>query len=114
MGVLGAVDEPGVLATRIAVTLLLTCLPAWHLARILAIPANVRGYLRGFNGFTGWMTGLVLMPVSLLVLGLLPVPWGLWGLALLLTGYLWQRYGRRLAQADIVSRERANDRSSAR
>ncbi|WP_150252117.1 tetratricopeptide repeat protein [Nocardiopsis deserti] len=95
-------------------TLVLVALPSWHLARILAVPANVRSYLSGFQGFRGWMAGLVLMPVSLLVLGLAPLPWGLYGLALLLAAYLWQRYGRNRMLADVAAREDANARASAR
>ncbi|WP_143181814.1 tetratricopeptide repeat protein [Nocardiopsis sp. TSRI0078] len=114
MGALTTFDDPGLLLLTVVVTLGVTAPSVWHLAGVIGIPANVRRYLRGFEGFTGWMVGLVLMPVSLLVLGLVPDPWGLYGLALILAAYLWQRYGRRLMWADILDVEAANERAAAR
>ncbi|WP_435110526.1 tetratricopeptide repeat protein [Nocardiopsis synnemataformans] len=114
MGALATHEEASARIFGAVFTLVLVALPSWHLARILAIPANVRSYLGGFQGFRGWLTGLVLMPVALLVLGLAPLPWGLYGLALLLTAYLWQRYGRNRMLADVAAREDANARAAAR
>lgn len=114
MGALATHEEASARVFGAVFTLVLVALPSWHLARILAIPANVRGYLGGFQGFRGWLTGLVLMPVALLALGLAPLPWGLYGLALLLTAYLWQRYGRNRMLADVAAREDASARAAAR
>ncbi|WP_150238935.1 tetratricopeptide repeat protein [Nocardiopsis quinghaiensis] len=113
-GALTTSDDLGPLLLALVVTLSVTAPSVWHVARIVTIPANVRRYMRGFDGFTGWMTGLVLMPASLLLLGLVPDPWGLYGLALLLAAYLWQRHGRNLVWADLLAREAANERSAAR
>lgn len=109
MGMLGLIEgDAGLLGLRIVVTLLLFGATAWPTALLLTPSAAMRRHLSGFRGFRPWMAGLFLMAPALLVLGLLPLPWNLTGLALLVGAYILQRVSRRRMREHIDALDRAH------
>lgn len=107
MGLLGLVQgDPVLLGSRIVVTLLLFGLIAWPTVLLLTPSASMRRHLGGFRGFRPWMAGLFLMAPAILLLGLVPTPWGLAGLALLIGAHALQRVSRRRMREHVDALDR--------
>lgn len=106
MGMLGLIQGPVLLGSRIIVTLLLFGLVAWPTVLPLTPSRSMRRHLSGFRGFRPWLAGLFLMAPAILFLGLVPIPWGLTGLALLLGAYVLQRVSRQRMREHIDALER--------